>query len=197
MSKAKPSQHAPEEIDAYLAALPEDDRSALESLRSIIRGTAPDCTERVSYGIPIFRLNKDLVGISAQKNHCSLHTMSPPLTKAMAEALEGVKVSGATIHFTPENPLPRELVVEIVRERVATIERWGLEEVMDALARRIAQAFVHKTRFDPFHVAETEQTLHDRLPGWLERLSREDRLALSLSGGGRDHEVEVVYRLVE
>jgi hypothetical protein len=86
---------------------------------------------------------------------------------------------------------------EVVRERVATIERWGLEEVMDALARRIAQAFVHKTRFDPFHVAETEQTLHDRLPGWLERLGREDRLALSLSGGGRDHEVEVERAEVE
>jgi hypothetical protein len=86
---------------------------------------------------------------------------------------------------------------EIVRQRVATIERWGLEEVRDTLARRIAQAFVHKTRFDPFHVAETEQVLHDRLPGWLERLAREDRLTLSLSGGGRDHEVEVERAEVE
>ncbi len=86
---------------------------------------------------------------------------------------------------------------EIVRERVATIERWGLEEVHDALARRIAQAFVHKTRFDPFHDAETEQALHDRLPGWLERLEEEDRVALSLDGGGRDHEVEVERSEVE
>ena len=118
MSKAKPSRHAPEEVDAYLEALPEDDRSALESLRSIIRETAPDCTERVSYGIPIFRLGKDLVGISAQKNHCSFHTMSPPLMKAMAKELAGVQVSGATIHFTPEQPLPRELVEKIIRERM-------------------------------------------------------------------------------
>ena len=122
MSKADASRHAPEEIDTYLEALPDDVRSALERVRSIIRETAPDCTERVSYKIPIFRLRKDLVGVSAHKNHCALHSMSPPLMKAMAEELEGVKVSGATIHFTPENPLPRDLIEKIVRERMIEAE---------------------------------------------------------------------------
>jgi len=104
VSKADPSRHAPQEIDAYLEALPADVRSALERVRGIIRERAPECTERVSYQVPIFRLRKDLVGMSAQKNHCALHSMSPPLMKAMAQDLEGVKVSGATIHFTPEKP---------------------------------------------------------------------------------------------
>ena len=118
MSKPKPSRHAPEEVDAYLEALPQDVRSALERLRGIIRETAPECTERVSYGIPIFRLDRDLVGLSAAKDHCSLHTMSPSLMSAMAEELADVKVSGATIHFAPEDPLPRELVERIVQERM-------------------------------------------------------------------------------
>lgn len=122
MSSANASRHAPEEVDAYLAALPDDIRASLERLRSIVRETAPDCTERVSYKIPIFRLRKDLVGISAQKKHCSLHSMSPPLMKAMAGELRGVKVSGATIHFASENPLPRELVERIVRERMKEVE---------------------------------------------------------------------------
>jgi uncharacterized protein YdhG (YjbR/CyaY superfamily) len=118
VSKGTASRHAPDEIDAYLEALPDDVRSALERLRGIIRETAMGCTERVSYGIPIFRLRKDLVGMSAAKNHCSLHSMSPPLLKAMADDLEGIKVSGATIHFVPEKPLHRELVTRIVRERI-------------------------------------------------------------------------------
>jgi uncharacterized protein YdhG (YjbR/CyaY superfamily) len=117
MAKADPSRHAPQEVDAYLEGLPGDARSALQQLREIIRQTVPECTERVSYGIPIFRLERDLVGISAHKDHCSLHTMSPPLVKAMGDELQGVRVSGATIHFTPEEPLPRELVAEIVRQR--------------------------------------------------------------------------------
>jgi uncharacterized protein YdhG (YjbR/CyaY superfamily) len=120
MSKAKPSRHAPEEIDAYLAELPDEVRSSLERMRGIIREVAPESTERVSYGIPIFRLGKDLVGLSAQKDHCSLHSMSPVLMKTMAEELkgEGVRVSGATVHFTPEDPLPRDLVERIVRARI-------------------------------------------------------------------------------
>ena len=121
MGKPDASRHAPEEIDAYLAALPDDMRASLERLRGIIRETAPACTERVSYRIPIFRLRKDLVGMSAHKNHCSLHSMSPPLVEAMAEELKGVTVSGATLHFTPEDPLPKELVERIVQERMKEV----------------------------------------------------------------------------
>ena len=121
MSKTNTSRHAPEEIDAYLVALPDDVRASLERVRSIIREIAPECTERVSYRIPIFRLRNDLVGMSAQKNHCSLHSMSPSLIKAMAEELKDVKISGATVHFTPENPLPKELIERIVRERMKEV----------------------------------------------------------------------------
>ena len=121
MSKPTASRHAPEEIDAYLAALPDDVRSSLERVRSIVREAAPDCTERVSYRIPIFRLGKDLVGMAAHKNHCSLHSMSPSLMTTMSEQLKGVRVSGATIHFTPEDPLPRGLIKSIVRERIREV----------------------------------------------------------------------------
>ena len=116
---------------------------------------------------------------------------------AAAVGFPGERLLLADVHLHRATVTELRQGEEIVRERVATIERWGLEEVNDALARRIAQAFVHKTRFDPFHAAETEQALHDRLPGWLERLGREDRVALSLSGGGRDHEVEVERAEVE
>jgi uncharacterized protein YdhG (YjbR/CyaY superfamily) len=118
MSKTDTSRHAPEEVDAYLEALPEDKRSALARVRSIITETATECTERVSYRIPIFRLQKDLIGMSAQKNHCALHTMSPALIKAMAAELKGYRVSGATVHFTPEEPLPRKLIERIIQERI-------------------------------------------------------------------------------
>jgi len=78
----------------------------------------------------------------------------------------------------------------LVRERVATMERWGLEDVQDALARRIAEAFVKKTRFDPLHAAETEQALHDALPPWLARIEREPRIELTLEADGARHTVD-------
>lgn len=125
MNKPDASRHAPDEIDHYLAALPDGVRLSLERLRGIIREVAPHCTERVSYGIPIFRLRKDLVGISAQKDHCSFHTMSPPLVATLAGSLQGVKLSGATIQFAVENPLPEELIRRIVRERMQEIAAIG------------------------------------------------------------------------
>jgi hypothetical protein len=86
---------------------------------------------------------------------------------------------------------------EIVRERVAVIDRWGLDDLSDVLARGIAERFVRATRFDPLHAAETEQQLVDRLPGWLERLGREERAAVSLSAEGSEHEIELARSDVE
>lgn len=118
MGKSDTGRHAPAEVDAYLADLPEDVRAELERVRGIIRDTAPGCTERVSYGIPIFRLRTDMVAISAHTHHCSLHCMSAPLVEALAEELAGFTVSGTTIHFTPATPLSRALIEAIVRERM-------------------------------------------------------------------------------
>jgi uncharacterized protein YdhG (YjbR/CyaY superfamily) len=44
--------------------------------------------------------------------------VSPLLTKAMKKYLQGYKVSGATVHFTPEKPLLTALVKKIVSAKV-------------------------------------------------------------------------------
>lgn len=56
MSRPKPTWNAPDEVDAYVAALLKDLRATLQQLRRIIKQIAPDCTECVNYQIPIFRL---------------------------------------------------------------------------------------------------------------------------------------------
>jgi hypothetical protein len=85
----------------------------------------------------------------------------------------------------------------LTRERVAGIDRWGLDEVSDLLARRLAEAFVRGTRFDPLHAAETEQALFDSLPGWLAALERQERVTLVLEASGREHALEVERATVE
>jgi len=82
---------------------------------------------------------------------------------------------------------------QLVRERVATLDGFGIEDFHGLLARRIAEAFVQQARFDPLHSATNEQALHDRLPGWLDRLARDkpDR-RLSLDASGREVEIEVL-----
>jgi len=67
----------------------------------------------------------------------------------------------------------------------------GLMSLMDAFARRVADAFVRSTRFNPFRHAETEQALYDRLPGWLDAFRTEEKLELKLPYAGEDIGVTV------
>jgi uncharacterized protein YdhG (YjbR/CyaY superfamily) len=124
MRKSAPA----ESVDGYLAALPEEARTALERLREIIKTAAPGTTEVISYRIPVFKYQgSPLVGFGAAKKHCSFFTMSssmiPKLARMRARELKGCDVSGATIHFTPDKPLPATLVTKLVKERVAENEK--------------------------------------------------------------------------
>jgi uncharacterized protein YdhG (YjbR/CyaY superfamily) len=113
------TKHDPEAVDAYLARLPDAERTTLEDLRMLIKGAVPDVQERISYGTSvIFALKRDLVGFVAQEKHLSFFTMSPQLAKSMRDEIEAThNVSGATIHFSPDNPLPRSLVKKILIAR--------------------------------------------------------------------------------
>jgi uncharacterized protein YdhG (YjbR/CyaY superfamily) len=114
------SKHDPEAVDAYLAGLPDAERTTLEDLRLLIKDILPNVQERISYGTSvIFAVKRDLVGFVAQKKHLSFFTMSPELATSMRDEIKAThRVSGATIHFSPDNPLPRSLVKTILRARL-------------------------------------------------------------------------------
>lgn len=114
------SKNDPAAVDAYLASLPRAERETLQKLRSLIKETVPGVDERISYGTAVmFSRGLDLFGFVAQRKHLSFLTASPKLAAAMkAEISKTHKVSGATIHFSPDAPLPPALVKKIVRARV-------------------------------------------------------------------------------
>jgi uncharacterized protein YdhG (YjbR/CyaY superfamily) len=105
-------------IDEYLAYQPEKVIEALENLRQIIRETAPEAEEVISYGIPAYKYHGMLVYFAAYKKHCSLFAGNGALTEQMEEQLKAYKTSKGTIQFTVEKPLPDELVRKIVKIRM-------------------------------------------------------------------------------
>lgn len=117
---AKISKNDPPAVDAYLATLLKVERESLKALRTLIKETIPHVEERVSYGATVmFSLGRDLVGFVSQPKHLSFFTASPKLARAMKEEITKThKVSGATIHFSPQDPLPTGLVKKILRARV-------------------------------------------------------------------------------
>jgi uncharacterized protein YdhG (YjbR/CyaY superfamily) len=114
----------PGAVEAYLASLPDDERSALQNLRELIKSEVPDARERISYGTTvIFALDKDLVGFVSQPKHLSFFTMSPPLAARLKGEIKAThNVSGATIHFSPDNPLPEALVKKVLAERLQELK---------------------------------------------------------------------------
>jgi uncharacterized protein YdhG (YjbR/CyaY superfamily) len=118
---ARKGKNDPLAVDAYLATLPKAERDALERLRAIIKRTVPRVDERISYGTAVmFSLGSDLVGFVSQPRHLSFYTPSPTLAAAMKEEITKThRVSGATIHFSSNNPLPTRLVEKILRARVS------------------------------------------------------------------------------
>jgi uncharacterized protein YdhG (YjbR/CyaY superfamily) len=105
-------------IDEYLALQPEKIRETLENLRQIIRETAPEAEEVISYGIPAYKYHGMLVFFAGYKKHCSLFAGNGALTEQMKEQLKDHKTSKGTIQFTVEKPLPDELVRHIVKFRM-------------------------------------------------------------------------------
>jgi len=105
-------------VDEYLSRLPDDQRRALLSLSGVALSVMPDAEEVISYGVPMFKRNgTGVIAMSAKKDYCSLHLMSPPLAKAMADELKKY-IKGVTLHFTPDKPLPVSLVKKIVKARL-------------------------------------------------------------------------------
>lgn len=113
----------PTSPDDYLAALPDDKRSALEQLRRTIRAAAPRAEECISYSLPAFRQNGPLVGYGATARHWAFYLMSGSTVEAHRDELAGYDTSKGTIRFAADRPLPDALVRKLVHARIAENER--------------------------------------------------------------------------
>jgi uncharacterized protein YdhG (YjbR/CyaY superfamily) len=114
-----PAARSPE-IDAFLAPLPEQTRRALEDLRGVIRAAAPEAVEGLGYGVPAFKYRgRPLVSFGAGKNHCAFYVQSPAVMDAHADELRSYDTAKGTVRFTPEKPLPADLVTKLVKARIA------------------------------------------------------------------------------
>ncbi len=113
-----------QKVADYLGALPENQRNALERLRSVIRDAVPEAEECISYGIPAFCLDgRPLVSYGATKKHCAFYPMDPEVLEEHLVELSAFETSKGTIRFQPDAPLPDAVVERIVQQRAGTIRR--------------------------------------------------------------------------
>ncbi|MBE2236844.1 MAG: DUF1801 domain-containing protein [Caldilineaceae bacterium] len=112
------AQPAPKTIDEYIAGFPPEVQAILQKLRTTIRAAAPDATETINYQMPTFTLHGNLVHFAAFKQHIGFYP-TPNGIEKFQQALSPYKSAKGSVQFPLDQPIPYDLVSEIVKFRVA------------------------------------------------------------------------------
>ena len=105
------------DVDKYISQYPENIQQLLNDIRNAIRDEAPEAQECISYGIPTFKLNGNLVHFAAAKKHIGFYPAPSGISKFEAEIAK-YKYAKGSVQFPIDEPLPLDLVRRIVKFRV-------------------------------------------------------------------------------
>lgn len=107
-----------ETVASYLAKFPEASQKRMQQIRALILEKAPEAKESISYGMPAYKTNgKPLIYFAACKNHIGLYA-TPSSHSHFADALSQYKQGKGSVQFPNEQPLPLDLIAEIIAFRV-------------------------------------------------------------------------------
>ncbi len=110
-------------IDDYIALFSPEIQERLHLIRKTIREAAPQATEKISWAMPTFYLNGNLVHFAGFKKHTGFYPGAEGI-ELFRNRLEEAKLSFSkgAVQFPYTKPLPVDLIAEIVRLRVSQNE---------------------------------------------------------------------------
>jgi uncharacterized protein YdhG (YjbR/CyaY superfamily) len=113
----KATGEGPKTIDDYIAASSAPVRPILIKIRDTIRKAAPRAEERISYRMPAYKLNGDVVYFAAFKSHIGLY---PPVEgdDDLRAAVAKYANEKGNLRFPLDKPIPYTLIARIVKQRV-------------------------------------------------------------------------------
>ena len=110
----------PKTVDDYLRSLSPDRRATLERLRRTIRTILPRVEECISYSMPAFRLDGQVVaGFLATKMGCSYFPFSGKTLATLDAELGSYDQTKGALRFDAKLPLSAALVRKLLKTRVA------------------------------------------------------------------------------
>jgi len=107
-------------VDEYIATFPEDVQVVLQQLRQTIRDAVPDAVEAISYQMPTFKLNGNLIHFAAFKQHIGVYPSGSELG-ALKDEVARYRTSKGTLQFPLSEPIPYELIGRVARARAAEL----------------------------------------------------------------------------
>lgn len=108
----------PKSIDEYIENFPKDVQTILQKVRSTIQKEAPEAIEKISYAMPTFALNGNLVHFAAYAKHIGFYAL-PSGNLAFQKEISKYKFGKGSIQFPLDEPIPYVLIKKIVKFRVS------------------------------------------------------------------------------
>ncbi len=109
-------------VDDLLRSESDTDRAALLVVLRLAERLAPEAVHGVSYGVPALLVDgRPLLGLAARRDGLSLYPFSPAALDSVRTDLAGWSVSKGTVRFTPDHPLPAEVLERLIATRLAEI----------------------------------------------------------------------------
>lgn len=113
-------QSQAEDVDGYLAEVPEERRAALTRLRELCRAELPGFAEVMAYGMPVYE--RDGVGeiaFASQKQYISFYLLRGDVREAFAEQLVGQDMGKGCLRFRKPEKIDFVLLRDLLRATAA------------------------------------------------------------------------------
>ena len=102
----------------YILQFPPETQVILNKLRELIKTTAPDAIESISYGMPAYKtFKKPLVYFAGYDKHIGLYA-TPSGHSEFEKELSQYKQGKGSVQFPLDQPMPYDLIRRIVEFRV-------------------------------------------------------------------------------
>lgn len=117
----------PKTVDEYIDAAPREAQEKLRKIRAILKQVAPNASETLKWGSPVFEEKRILFSYAAYKSHLNFMPTQPALEPFKKE-LADYKTGKDTIQFPYDKPLPKALISKIASFRARQVReddaRW-------------------------------------------------------------------------
>lgn len=102
------------EISTYISKQEPKQQEVLKKTRNLIKTLLPEAEERMSYGVPSFKLNGKSILYAIFKTHLGLYP-DPQIIEHFQKELEKYETAKGTIKFNLDEPVPFDLITKIVK----------------------------------------------------------------------------------
>lgn len=152
-------------VDAYISQFPAEVQMILQEVRQVIKEVAPEADEKISYQMPTFFLNGNLVHFAAYKNHIGFYPAPSGIEKFKQE-LSVYKGAKGSVQFPLNQPIPFDLIRKIVAFRVAENQTTAKnKQKKSKIKDKIPEDYIRRQPEErQEHLEKLRQTIKAHLP---------------------------------